>query len=117
MTGDQSSDAVVEVVDNNRKKIEQCIEIQTSTLELSKKKLYSLMASRIDADDPSEYFRRLRQVDAEQFLITGNIVELEGELKALGIYCRLKKMKAVQMCAIINIIYHRRSKSQWFRRN
>ena len=54
VTGDQSSDDVVEVVDNDRKKIEQCIEIQTSRLKLSKKKLYSLMASRMDEDNPSD---------------------------------------------------------------
>ena len=30
-------------------------------------------------------------MDAEQFRIQGKIVELEGELRALGIYCHLKK--------------------------
>ena len=90
MTDDQSSDDVVEVVDNDRKKIEQCIEIQTSRLKLSKKKLYSLMASRMDEDDPSEYCRRLRQVDAEQFIIEGKIVKLEGEIGALVFYCHPK---------------------------
>ena len=91
VTGDQSSDDVVEVVDNDRNKIEQCIEIKTSKLKQSKNKLYSLMASRMDEDDPSEYCCRLRQVDAEQVLIKGKIVELKGELRALGIYCHLEK--------------------------
>ena len=49
------------------------------------------MASRMDEDDPSEYCRRLRQVDAEQFIIEGKIVKLEGELRALGIYCHMEK--------------------------
>ena len=117
VTGRQSSDDVVMVVDSDRNKIEQCIEIQTSKLKFSKKKLYRLIASRMDKDDPSEYCCRLRQVDAEQVLIKVNILELKVELRALGISCRLKKMKVVQMCAIIHIIYHRRSKSQWFWRN
>ena len=59
VTGDQCSDDVVEVVDNYHKKIEQCIEIQTSKLKRIKNKLYSLMASRMDKDEPYYYCRRL----------------------------------------------------------
>ena len=44
----------IEVVDNNRNEIKQCIDIQTFRLELSKKKMYSLMASRMDKDDHSD---------------------------------------------------------------
>ena len=47
----------------NSKKIEHCIKIQTSRLELSYKKLYSLMASRMNEEDSSEYCCRLWKMD------------------------------------------------------
>ena len=64
VTGDQSSDDVAEVVDNDHKKIWQYIEIQTPKLKLSKQELYSLMESIINEDNQSEYCSMLRQVDA-----------------------------------------------------
>ena len=53
---------VITGVDKKGKSTEECIKIQTSKLELCNKKLYSLMASSMDEDDPSEYCCELQKL-------------------------------------------------------
>ena len=51
------------------------------------------MESRMDEDYLSEYCHRLRQMDSDKILMKEKIVELKGELRAMGEkqnYLRLK---------------------------
>ena len=76
VVGGNYSAKVTEVEEHLHYEIKECIDIQDFRLDLCNKKLYSLIASDMDTNEPNKYCRRLLEVDLQQCEIKKRLREL-----------------------------------------